>query len=110
MTTYAEAVRDFDHQRIAELPGYPELRRVLNDLSEVAGLAGVTVAELLEAARDMTATTPFGDRCQRCGTLTWPHAAQIDGGGQMTGQYRCGCVAAPGWTCQWWPAALLSGE
>lgn len=105
VTTYADAARAFDHAPIAGLPGYAALRQALNDLSEQAGQMGITVAELLAAARDMTATTPYGDLCRDCGTLTWPHAVELThaaelGGPQLDCRYRCGGCGRT-WPCRW---------
>ena len=51
MTTYDEAVGDFDHTSRAELPAYARLRQALNDLAGEAGEHDVGLAALLDAAR-----------------------------------------------------------
>ena len=56
----------------------------------------VDLADLLDAARDMTATTPYADGCERCGDWRWPHAVERDGG-WLTCSYRCACGRI--WTC-----------
>jgi hypothetical protein len=96
MITYDEVVRDFDHSPLAGLPAYARLRQALNDLAGQAGAHDVELAVLLDAGRDITATTPYADDCERCDTWQWPHAVKRDGG-WLTCSYRCPCGHA--WTC-----------
>jgi hypothetical protein len=119
--TYLEAVRSFDHAPLAASPAYAALRQALSDLAnESADLdPAITLAGYLDAVRDMAATAPYGDMCNRCCLACarthqhgddefprpcdayrtwWPHAAVRAGGG-VTGTYRCG--TGHEWTC-WW--------
>lgn len=107
--TYNNAVRSFDHSAIAGLDAYPALREALNAF---ANQCGASLAEALEAVRDMVLTAPYADCCDRCrqhpdylgpnGDLgylkqAWPHAVVRDGG-WLTCTYRCPRCAHT-WTC-----------
>jgi hypothetical protein len=72
--TYEQVARIFDHELLSSLPAYPALRGALSDLAGQAGERGIELAALLDAVGDMAATTPYGDTCERCERLQWPHA------------------------------------
>lgn len=89
--TYATTVRSFDHTALARLETYPALREALNDF---ANQHEGSLAEALEAVRDMVLTAPYADCCDRCrqhpdylgpnGDVSylktaWPHAVTRDG-------------------------------
>ena len=103
---YSTAVQDHDHTDLAGLNAYAKFRQALNDLADEAGSAGVTLAELLAALRDVGLTTPYADCCDRClrdgvgvaERMAWPHKVHRDDGGWLTCTYRCaGCSHV--WTC-----------
>ena len=116
--TYDTIISSYDHEQIAALPAYSALRKALSDIgNEAAARGGMKLGEFLAALRDMAATAPFGDMCNRCfndcwrnhhhseaayGTrprrfqISWPYAVERKGE-YITGTYRCdrGHV----WTC-----------
>lgn len=107
--TYNSAVRSFDHTAMASLDGYPALREAINDF---ANQADASLAEVLEAVRDMVLTAPFADCCDRCRQhpdylgpngdvgylkMAWPHAVERDGD-WLRCTYRCPRCAYV-WTC-----------
>lgn len=102
--TYVEVVRSFDHAPLAASPAYVVLRQALSDLAnESADLdPALTLAGFLDAVRDMAATAPYADGCERCDPdgyrAWWPHAVVREGAG-LTGTYRC--ANGHKWTC-WW--------
>ena len=93
-TAYGERVGSFDHAKLSRLPAYQVLRQALSDISNQAKESGqrVTVAEFLDALRDMALTAPYGDCCPRCGSgvdgLSWPYAGTRKGD-YLVGEYRC---------------------
>lgn len=108
--TYDSAVRSFNHASIARLAAYPALREALNDLCNQS--AEVTLAELLDAVRDMTLTAPFADCCDVCRRhpaylspdgdpnylkMAWPHAVTRKGD-WLSCTYRCPRCSHT-WTC-----------
>lgn len=114
--TYNQAVRSYDHGRVAGLPAYAALRQALSDLgNQLPDAGGMSLAEWLDAVRDMAATAPYGDVCDQCarGCLHepedafgppcaachrpwWPYATDREGGGFL-GAYRCD--RGHKWTC-----------
>lgn len=104
--TYDNAVRTFDHGRLAVIPAYHELREALNELCLAPEAESTTLGDLLAAVRDMALTAPFADSCPRCrgeaedGTYlqaAWPHAVTRKND-WLTCTYCCPrCQAA--WTC-----------
>lgn len=98
--TYESAVRSFDHTTLAGLEGYHGLREALNEIAKTA--EGVTLAELLEAVRDIALTTPYADSCE-CVTEnvtyppTWPHKVERNDD-WLTCSYRCPHCGRE-WTC-----------
>ena len=108
--TYDTAVRSFNHENFAKLAAYPALRDALNDLCNQS--SEVTLAELLEAVRDMTLTAPFADCCGVCRRhpeylkpggdptylkMAWPHAVERKGR-WLKCTYRCPRCSHI-WTC-----------
>lgn len=100
MTTHSDAVRSFDHTNLAALKSYGPLRQALSDLANQANGA-VTLAEFLDAVRDMALTAPYADCCTDCRDrdpeMTWPHAVDRSPDGWLTCHYRC--RAGHVWTC-----------
>lgn len=109
-TSYANTVRSFNHASIARLAAYPALRDALNDLCNQG--EEITLAELLDAVRDMTLTAPFADCCDVCRRHpdylrpepdgfslepAWPHAVERKGD-WLTCTYRCP-RCSHFWTC-----------
>jgi hypothetical protein len=104
-TTYRTAVRSFDHQALATIAAYPALRQALSDFGNEAG--HVSLADFLDAVRDMALTAPYGDSCQHCkdpsaddGTymqMAWPHAVDRKGD-WLRCTYLCPRCSAT-WTC-----------
>lgn len=101
-TTCETTVRTFDHAAVAELGAYHRLREALNDIARDGD--GITLAQLLEAVRDMALTTPYGDSCEcSSGFATyppaWPYKVDRDSEG-LTCHYRCAWCHRV-WTCGW---------
>jgi hypothetical protein len=100
--TYATCVRSFDHTNLTRGAAYPELRRAISDLANQCG-EGVSLADFLEAVRDMALTAPYADCCERCrrtptGGIAWPHRVDRDPRGWLTCHYRC-VRCNHTWTC-----------
>lgn len=108
--TYNTAVRSFNHAKIAQLAAYPALRDALNDLCNQG--EEITLAELLEAVRDMALTAPFSDCCDVCRrhpdylrpdgdpnylVPAWPYAVERKGD-WLNCKYRCPRCSHV-WTC-----------
>lgn len=108
--SYSNDVRTFNHSTIAALAAYPALREAINDLANQG--EEITLAELLDAMRDMTLTAPFADCCDVCRRhpdylgsngsldylkLAWPHAVTRKGD-WLTCLYRCPRCSHT-WTC-----------
>lgn len=93
---YYEAVRSFDHARLAPLPTYQVLRQALSDFGNE--VEGISLEEFLRAVGEMALTAPFGDCCDTCRrdpnsdtyalVTAWPHAGEVKDG-WMRGAYRC---------------------
>lgn len=96
-------VRPFDLTPLAYLPEYQAAAQAVDALLQALNDAGIELdqADWLTAIRELTAAVPFADCCDRCRTMTYPHAARIEPdtgeGGWLTGHYRCTC--AQSWTC-----------
>lgn len=105
MSAYSKAVRSFDHAHLAEHPAYAAVRRALSDL---ANQAGGPLERFLDDVRDMAATAPYADNCEKCEygpdepsdafrLTAWPHAIDRDDG-WLTCAYRC-AKCGHRWTC-----------
>jgi hypothetical protein len=111
-------VRSFDHRRLASLPEYHDAARSLNRLVEaIATAEGLALGQKdwLAAVRDLAASLPFADGCDRClhdDDAEWvvaPDSLAVEAERDwLDAHYRCpGCGVA--WSCGWalWAPALL---
>lgn len=106
-------IRPFNHQDLAQLVEYHELRAALDKLVHAIAedqREGSTLvlaqADFLELARDAAASTAFADNCQACDRsrpdvdpITYPAFADVDGEGLVAGYVCPRCEAR--WT-SWW--------
>lgn len=98
--TYDDIVKSHDHETLSRMKWYQALRRALDEVTNQISYEdeSVTIAFLLEALRDMSATTRLGDTCDRCGGVAWPHKLDREGD-SMLAFYRHDCGHT--WTCNW---------